>query len=65
MRALLDLMRENKAAVQASVLACQELLRAACSQLKILDPKLGVQELIESVAAEQANLREMAGKAQP
>jgi len=59
---VLDLMRENTAAVQASLLHCQGILRHAMKHLKVLDPELGEEELINSVAAEQANLREMAGQ---
>ena len=58
-------MRENTAAVQDTLLACQELLFKATVLLKILDPELGDQELISSVEAARANLREMAGEAQP
>ena len=38
------------------------LLQIASKRLQILDPALGEQELIKSVAAELANLGEMAGK---
>jgi hypothetical protein len=58
-RALLDLMRENKAAVQDQLAGCEELLALALKHLKILDPEAGDQELIKSVEAELANLREM------
>ena len=58
-------MRENKAAVKDSMVACQELLREAAEHLKILDWELGDRELIIWVAAELAELREMAGRAQP
>ena len=61
MRALLDLMLENKAAVQGNLAACQELLRRAVFHLKILDPEHGDEELIMAVAAEVSNLRGMAG----
>jgi len=42
----------------------QGLLLLASLQLKILDPELGEQELIKSMAAEVAKLREMPGKAE-
>ena len=48
-------MRENKAAVQDNLSALQILL-SQVSELKVLDPELGEEELIESVAAELANL---------
>ena len=57
MRALLILMRENDAAMQDLSDRCHKLLRAACKNLKILDPELGEQELIELVAAKMAKLR--------
>ena len=56
MRALLDRMRENEAAVQDLTGRCQELLRNASQHLKILDPAHGAHELIELVAAELAKL---------
>ena len=56
MRALLDLMRDNKAAMQHLSDRCQELLNTASVRLKILDPEHGDKELIELVAAELANL---------
>ena len=59
MRALLDLMRENQAAVHANLAGSQTLLRDACSHLKILDLELGEQGLIRAVEAERANLRAM------
>ena len=65
MRALLDLLRENEAAVQDELKTLQYLLRLATSKLKILDPVSGEEELIKSMAAEVAKLREMAGKTQP
>ena len=52
MRALLDLMRENGAAVQANLAHCRDLLQRATSSLTILDPELGGEELVKSVAAE-------------
>ena len=43
--------------------AFQNLLRLASLDLKILDPELGEEELVKSVAAEVGKLREMAGRA--
>ena len=57
MRALLDLLRENQAAVQDTPLPCLLVLNDARKNLKTLDPELGDQELIKSVAAELAKLR--------
>ena len=62
MRALLDLLRENEAPVRYLRLI-QNVLGLASLHLKILDPELGEEELIKSMAAEVAKLREMAGKA--
>ena len=56
MRALLDLMRENGASVQADLAHCQSLLLRATSSLMILDPQLGGEVLIKSWAAELANV---------
>ena len=56
-RALLDLMRENEAAVQKCAVACQNMLEDASRKLKILDPEVGEEELIKAVAAEVARLR--------
>ena len=56
MRALLDLIRGNEAAVQDFSTHCKELLRDASVHLKILDPEHGKTELIELVAAELATL---------
>ena len=58
MRAVLDLLRENKAALQVQLFSFQDLLDLASLQLKILDPVCGDEELIKSVATEVANLRE-------
>jgi len=58
-RALLDLMRENQAAVQANPAGCEKLLDQACLHLKILDLELGEEDLIKSVDAEFTNLRGM------
>jgi len=55
-RALLALMRSDKAAVQNMLGQCQDLLEDVCRRLKILDPKLGEEELIKSVAVQVAKL---------
>ena len=57
MRALLDLIRENEAAVQSMAIASQTALEHAFSCLKVLDPEVGEEELIKEVAAELAKLR--------
>jgi len=64
-RALLDLLRENKAVVQDQLALFQTLLELASLQLKILDPGYGEEELIKSMATEVANLRELDGKPEP
>ena len=56
MRALLDLMRESGASVQANLLHCQILLQQASQDLKVLDPEFGKEELVKSVAAELAKV---------
>ena len=56
MRALLDLMRDNKAAVQDLSTQCKTLLHIFIVRLKILDPQHGQEELIGLVAAELAKL---------
>ena len=56
MRALLDLMRGNEAAVQDFSTHCKPLLHHASVHLKILDSEHGQEELIELVAAELATL---------
>ena len=56
MRALLDLMHENEAALLAKSAQCRNLLGKASVYLKILDPEHGEKELIELVAAELAKL---------
>ena len=56
MRALLDLMRDNEAAVQDRSGGFQTFLRHASVRLKILDPEHGEEELIELVATEMAKL---------
>jgi hypothetical protein len=55
-RALLDLVRENEASVQANLVHYQDLLQRASKHIKILDPELGVEELVKSVAAELARV---------
>ena len=56
MRALLDLVRENGAEVQANLVYCQNLLQRASKHFQILDPELGEEELVKFVAAELARL---------
>jgi hypothetical protein len=55
-RALLDLMRENEAAVQDDLVPCEFLLQQVSENLKILGPELGDQDLVISVAAELAKV---------
>ena len=56
MRALLDLMRGNEAAVVAMSAQCRKVLSRASLRLTILDPEHGEEELIALVAAELAKL---------
>ena len=56
MRALLDLMRDNEAAVKCKFGVCTDLLREAAWNLKILDPEHGEEELVKMVAAELVKL---------
>jgi len=49
-------MRGNEAAVKGFPPQCRYLLSEASAHLKILDPELGEEELIELVAAELAKL---------
>ena len=56
MRALLDLMRGNEAAVLAMSAPCRNLLGEAFKHLKILDLRHGERELMKSVAAELSKL---------
>ena len=65
MRALLNLLRENQAALQDQLYPCQDLLSLASLQLKILDPKYGEEELIKSMATEVTILHELEGKTEP
>jgi len=55
-RALLNLMRGNEAAVQNISTLCRVLLIEASDRLKILDPEHGEEGLVKSVAAELAKL---------
>jgi len=55
-RALLDLIRENEAAVKDISTHCRAVLQEASVHLKILDPEHGEGKLIKSVAAEMAKL---------
>ena len=55
-RALLDLMRGNEAAVQDLSHQCRFFLRKASERLKILDPEHGEEKLIALVAGELAKL---------
>ena len=57
MRALLDLLRENRARVQDIAGSCLQILDDASAHLKVLDPETGNEELIESWAGELAQLR--------
>ena len=50
-RALLDLMRDNEAAVQDMSTQCRSVLSEVRVHLKILDPEHGEEALIKSVAA--------------
>jgi len=49
-------MRENGATVQDNLVHCQDLLQPASEHLTILDPELGEEELVKSVAAELAKV---------
>ena len=57
MRALLDLMRENKDIVQKLVSLFTGVLESASFYLTILDPEVGEEELVQAVAAALAKLR--------
>jgi len=48
--------RKNGAAVQDNLAQCKHLLEHATSCLEILDPELGEEELVKSVAAELARV---------
>jgi hypothetical protein len=56
-RALLDLVREDGASVQANPLHCQDLLRRTSKNFQILDPELGEEELVKFVADKRAKLK--------
>jgi len=56
-RTLLDLMRENETRVQEMAVPCAAVLVQARRHLKILDPEVGEEELIQTVAAALARLR--------
>ena len=65
MRALLDLVRENGEQVQDNLVHVQYLLQQASDHLQILDPELGEEELVKSVAAELAKVTSLrAGNSQ-
>ena len=53
---MLDHVRENGAEVQANLVPCQGLLQEASKHLQILDPEVGEEELVKSVAAELAKV---------
>ena len=55
-RALLDLVRENRASAQDNLMPCQRLLEQASRHLQILDSELGEEDLVKSIAAELARL---------
>ena len=54
---MLDLMRENQAAVQNLAAMCAGLLKRASQILTALDPEVGEEDLIQAVAAALAKLR--------
>jgi hypothetical protein len=56
-RALLDLLRENQAAVQNVAFECGNVLEQASAGLQILDPGVGEEKLVKAVAVELAKLR--------
>ena len=56
-RALLDLVRESETHVQQMAAPCATVLQQARQHLTILDPGVGEEDLIQAVAAAQANLR--------
>jgi hypothetical protein len=51
------MLRENEAEVQVLPAGCAAMLGQARRHLKILDPEVGEEELIQAVAAELARLR--------
>ena len=60
MRALLDLMHKNEAAVESLASGCEEVLQQASTTLMVLDPEVGEEELIKAVAVQLAKVRRMA-----
>ena len=62
MRALLDLMRDNEAAVREIAFECEELLGQACAHRKVLDPRAGDQELVRAARVEMAKLQAVEGR---
>ena len=57
LRSLLDLLRENEAAVQSiGHASCKRVVQFARQHLNILDPFLGDRELIRAWALELANV---------
>ena len=57
LRAMLGLMRENRARMQDIAGMCQDMMHNACIELKVLDPGLGELDLIKSWAGERAQMR--------
>jgi hypothetical protein len=55
-RALLDLVRENETRLQNVAAICAQILEHARSNLTILDPDVGDEELIKAVATELTRL---------
>ena len=53
---MLNMLRENEGAVQEDLLNCKQVLEQAGKDLTLLDPELGEEELIKSVAAELAKV---------
>ena len=62
MRALLDLMRENEAAVQKIAFECEELLGNACAHRKVLHPGAGYADLARAARVEMAKLQAVEGR---
>jgi hypothetical protein len=56
-RALLDLMRENRATVQDMAGEYLQIMDQGSMLIKVLDPETGNKELIKSWAVEVAQLR--------
>ena len=57
MRVLLDLLRENRAAVQDMMGSCQPILYQASVYLKVLDPVLGERGVVEAWRVETNKYR--------